>query len=301
VEPPSISVVIATRDRPQALRRLLSSLETWGGYQDIVVVDDGSEPPASVGSSSVTLVRLNDAGLVSAARNEGAKAARGEFIFFVDDDCVVGEGALEAISRTFEAGNRVGIVGPVVGFLEESDRVWCAGVVRTRWLARTEFRARGRPLAEAARLPPDCADFPSAFGVRRSCFELVGGFDAVRFPMHMEEADLAARIRAHGYRVVLAASALVWHDVSPTAGLLRDLHLTSPLRAHLAGRSRTLFIRRHSDGRMQLALAMTFWLGVLVPFYVIALLSDSNLAFHDRIRYLRRFLHGVVRGMARLP
>jgi hypothetical protein len=301
VEPPSISVVIATRDRPQALRRLLRSLEKWGGYQDIVVVDDGSEPPASVESSSVTLLRLNVAGLVSAARNEGAKAARGEVVFFVDDDCVVGEGALEAISRTFEAEHHVGIVGPVIAFLRESHRIWCAGVIRTRWLARTEFRARGRPLAEATRLPPDCADFPSAFAVRRSCFDLVGGFDSVRFPMHMEEADLAARIRAHGYRVVLASRALVWHDVSPTAGLLRDLHLTSPLRAHLAGRSRTLFIRRHSEGRMQLALAMTFWLGILVPFYVLVLLSASSLPFHDRIRYLGRFLHGVIQGMARLP
>jgi GT2 family glycosyltransferase len=300
-EPPSISVVIATHDRPLALRRLLDSLQRWGGYHDIVVVDDGSDPPASVESSPATVVRLNQPQLVSAARNEGAKASRGELILFVDDDCAVGEGTLEAIRRRFMEMPDAGIVGPVIGFLEEPQRIWCAGVVRTRWLARTKFRARRQLLVEASDLPPDCADFPSVFAVRRSCFDLVGGFDANRFPMHMEEADLAARIRAQGLRVVLAAEALAWHDVSTSDGLLRSLHLTSPLRAHLAGRSRMFFIRRHSDGMMQLALAMAFWLGVLVPFYVLALLSDSLLPFRERICYLRQFLGGVIRGMAERP
>lgn len=301
VEPPSISVVIATRDRPSALRRLLDSLERWGGYHDIVVVDDGSHPPASIGSSSATLVRLNEPRLVSAARNEGANASGGELVFFIDDDCTLGEGTLEALRRRFMEIPDAGIVGPVIGFLEEPQRIWCAGVVRTRWLARTKFRARGRPLVEASQLPPDCADFPSAFAVRRSCFNLVGGFDSERFPMHMEEADLAARIRAQRSRVVLATEALVWHDVSTSDGLLRALHLTSPLRAHLAGRSRMFFIRRHSDGPLQLALAMTFWLGVLVPFYVLALLSDSLLPFRERIRYLRQFLGGVAGGIVGKP
>lgn len=298
VERPGISVVIATRDRPQALRRLLSSLERSGGYEDIVVVDDGSDPPASVDSFAVTLLRLNDAQMVSAARNEGAKRTRGEVILFVDDDCVVGEVALEAMCREFERAPDVGVVGPVIGFLEVPDRIWCAGVVRTRWLARTKFRARGWLVTQASVLSPDCADFPSAFAVRRSCFDQVGGFDSVRFPMHMEEADLAARVRDCGYRVVLAARAIVWHDISPTAGLSRSLHLTSPLRAQLAGRGRTIFIRRHSADRLRKALAMAFWLGLLMPLYILALLSDAKLPLSDRIRYSRHFLRGVREGMA---
>jgi GT2 family glycosyltransferase len=301
VKPPSISVVIATHDRPSALLRLLDSLETWGGYHDIVVVDDGSHPPVSIGSSSATLVRLDEPRLVSAARNEGAKASGGELVFFVDDDCTVGEGTLEALRRRFLDIPDAGIVGPVIAFLEKPQLIWSAGVVRTRWLGRTKFRGRGQVLIEASDLPPDCADFPSAFAVRRSSFDLVGGFDATRFPMHMEEADLAARIRAQKLRVVLAPEALAWHDISTADGLRRSLHLTSPLRSHLAGRSRMFFIRRHSDGVMQLALAMAFWLGVLVPFYVMALLSDSLLPFRERIRYLRRFLAGVIQGMAEEP
>jgi GT2 family glycosyltransferase len=299
-EQPGFSVVIATRDRPQALRRLLASLERSGGYEDIVVVDDGSDPPASVDPFDVTLLRLNDARMVSVARNEGAKMTHGRVICFVDDDCVVSEGALQAMRREFERAPDVGVVGPVIGFLKEPCRIWCAGVEHTPWLARTKFRGRGRPVAEAANLSAECADFPSAFAVRRSCFDLVGGFDSVRFPMHMEEADLAARVRGSGYRVVLAAHALVWHDINPTAGLSRSLHLVSPVRAQLAGRGRTIFIRRHSADGLRKVFAMAFWLGFLVPIYVLAILSDTELAMRDRIGYLRRFLRGVREGM-RIP
>jgi GT2 family glycosyltransferase len=297
VERPGTSVVIATRDRPHALQRLLFSLEKSGGYGDIVVVDDGSDPPASVEQFAVTLLRLNDPQMVSAARNEGAKRTHGEVILFVDDDCVVAEGAIEAIRREFERAPDVGVVGPVIGFLNEPDRIWCAGVVRTHWLARTIFRGRGSFVTQASMLSPDCADFPSAFAVRRSCFDLVGGFDSVRFPMHMEEADLAARVRGCGYRAVLAAGAIAWHDISPTQGLSRSLHLVSPYRAHLAGRGRTLFIRRHSEAGLHKALAMTFWLGFLVPAYILALVSDTKLNLSDRLRYSRLFLRGVREGM----
>jgi GT2 family glycosyltransferase len=295
---PGISVVISTRDRPQALRRLLVSLEGSGTYEDIVVVDDASNPPASVDPFAVTLLRLNDARLVSAARNEGAHRTRGEVILFIDDDCVVGEVALEAICREFEEAPDVGVVGPVIGYLEEPNRIWCAGVVRTRWLARTKFRGKGWLVSEASMLSPECADFPSAFAVRRSCFDLVGGFDSTRFPMHMEEADLAARVRDCGYRVVLAARAIVWHDITPTEGLSRSLHLISLQRTHLAGRSRTIFIRRHSEDGLHKALAMTFWLGFLVPIYILAIVSDTKLHLSDRMRYLRHFLRGVKEGMA---
>jgi GT2 family glycosyltransferase len=236
--------------------------------------------------------------MVSAARNEGAKRTHGAVILFVDDDCVVAEGAIEAMRREFERAPDVGVVGPVIGFLKEPDRIWCAGVVRTHWLARTIFRGRGSFVTQASKLSPDCADFPSAFAVRRSCFNLVGGFDSARFPMHMEEADLAARIRDSGYRVVLAARAIVWHDITPTERLSRSLHLVSLQRTHLAGRSRTIFIRRHSEDRLHKTLAMTFWLGLLVPIYILAIMSDTKLHMSDRMRYLRHFLRGVKEGMA---
>jgi glycosyltransferase involved in cell wall biosynthesis len=88
----TVSVVVPTRDRPQALVRCLEAL----GAQDVepaevVVVDDGSHDRAAVedalaATPGARLLRLPGRG-PAAARNVGARAATGEVVCFTDDDC----------------------------------------------------------------------------------------------------------------------------------------------------------------------------------------------------------------------
>lgn len=94
---PDVSVVIATRDRPACLSRLLTRVkaQTHAGFE-CLVVDDAS--------SSATLARYDEiwrglddrfrlltaaapmASGPSAARNRGIRAATGAFVAFCDDD-----------------------------------------------------------------------------------------------------------------------------------------------------------------------------------------------------------------------
>ena len=81
-----ISVVVPTRDRPQALARCLAALaRQQGGAVEVVVVDDGREGDAV--APGVRIVRGGGRG-PAAARNLGARAARGDIVCFTDDDCV---------------------------------------------------------------------------------------------------------------------------------------------------------------------------------------------------------------------
>ncbi|MCA1826853.1 MAG: glycosyltransferase family 2 protein [Myxococcales bacterium] len=83
-----LSVVIATWNRPQLLRRLLSQLaqQTLDDFE-VIVVDDGSSPP--VEAQGVHLIRQANAG-AAAARHAGILAARGDIVVVVDDDMQVG-------------------------------------------------------------------------------------------------------------------------------------------------------------------------------------------------------------------
>lgn len=87
-----ISVVVPTRDRPESLARCLEALAAQEAASlELVVVDDGSAEPSAVATAvrrepRARLVRIEGEG-PAAARNAGARAARGDVICFTDDDC----------------------------------------------------------------------------------------------------------------------------------------------------------------------------------------------------------------------
>jgi len=82
------SVIIPTRNRPGPLRECLAALSRQEFPRDqfeVIVVDDGSEPPLKE-VPGIKLLRQLRAG-PAAARNTGAAHARGRWLAFTDDDC----------------------------------------------------------------------------------------------------------------------------------------------------------------------------------------------------------------------
>ena len=85
---PSVSVIVCTYNRPKLLDRALRSVlsQDFDGFE-VIVIDDGSNPPAlyPTEDSRVRLVRTEHHG-TGAARAEGLNAARGDFVAYCDDD-----------------------------------------------------------------------------------------------------------------------------------------------------------------------------------------------------------------------
>ncbi len=84
---PQVSIIIPTYNRPVLLQRsLASALAQQGARVEVIVVDDGSVPPAAIQDSpQVTLIRTDNGG-VSAARNAGLARSRGDYVMFLDSD-----------------------------------------------------------------------------------------------------------------------------------------------------------------------------------------------------------------------
>ncbi|MEG3768085.1 glycosyltransferase family A protein, partial [Alteromonas sp. 14N.309.X.WAT.G.H12] len=85
---PLVTVVIPCFQQQEYLSRALTSLDHQTYHNiEVIVVDDGSELPIVVPNcrSSVQLIRQENLGL-SAARNAGLAAAKGEYIKFLDAD-----------------------------------------------------------------------------------------------------------------------------------------------------------------------------------------------------------------------
>lgn len=90
---PRFSIVIATRDRPEALSSCLVAVDALDypreRYEVIVVDDGGGSDLAAVvarAGENVRLIRQEHRG-PAAARNRGASEAHFEFLAFTDDDC----------------------------------------------------------------------------------------------------------------------------------------------------------------------------------------------------------------------
>lgn len=89
---PHVSVIIATRDRPQLLARAVEAVlgQDYPGPIECVIVFDQTEPDMAQARSDerrAVIVTVNDRtpGLAG-ARNAGAEASSGEILAFCDDD-----------------------------------------------------------------------------------------------------------------------------------------------------------------------------------------------------------------------
>lgn len=124
-----ISVVVCTKDRAAALGRCLTAIFEidFEGTWEIIVVDNNStdDTPRTIGEMQrlspvffQSLVESHPGN--SAGRNAAIGIARGEVVFFTDDDCIVDRNVLSEVWRVF-ADHRIGFAGGRILLFNPSD------------------------------------------------------------------------------------------------------------------------------------------------------------------------------------
>ena len=96
---PTVSIIIATHNRPRLLPRAVESARMAGDDTEIVVVDDASEGETAETCrdlAGIRYVRVERNQRLGGARNLGILASRGEFITSLDDDDLRLPGSLNA-------------------------------------------------------------------------------------------------------------------------------------------------------------------------------------------------------------
>jgi len=187
----AVSVVIATRDRPELLRRCLGYVlaqKVQDRDFEVIVVNDGKELPA-MGTLVDQCVRVITSGQVgpALARNKGVEAAKGSIILFTDDDTIVTPEWLESAAQALETtSDAVGAEGPTDG--GEYDQLY-------------EHSVHNKNSG---------AYYTCNVAYRRVDLLALEGFDA-SFPYaHCEDVDLGLRMAARG-KVVFVSAMRVLH------------------------------------------------------------------------------------------
>jgi GT2 family glycosyltransferase len=129
VELPHFSVVVPTYERPAQLAACvgaLSHLDYPRERFEVLIVDDaGARPPLEVverfrGALDLKLLTREKNAGPAAARNLGARRARGEFLAFTDDDCEPERGWLRAFASRFAERPAQAVGGRTINALAEN-------------------------------------------------------------------------------------------------------------------------------------------------------------------------------------
>ncbi len=134
---PLVSCVMATRGRPQFVRRALEYFERqdYPNRELIILDDDDGSPDAVVSTDRVRYVRMPRGTSIGAKRNRGCELARGSIIAQWDDDDWYGAGRLSAQVAPLRAGQAdiSGFIGSVF-FDLPSWKFWQCSPALHRWM-----------------------------------------------------------------------------------------------------------------------------------------------------------------------
>ncbi len=190
-----LSIIVPVYNNPYDLRECLTALKRSAGPgSEIIVVDDAStdETPAVAARMGVRVLQLAKNSGPAAARNYGARQARGEILFFVDADVVVIPAAAGRVLELFAVDPGLAAI-----FGSYDARPRAAGVI-------SRYRNLLHHFVHQTASPQASTFWAGCGAIRRSVFHELGGFDAERFPRpSIEDIELGYRLRRAGYRILL--------------------------------------------------------------------------------------------------
>lgn len=176
-----LSIVISTKNRPDALKGLIGSIETHTKDYELVIHDD------AVGESIP----------VATAWNKCAEKAKGEFLVFLNDDMLVTQ-----------------------GWVDEMYKMWwekplCGSLAFKVYDDLGQIQSRGHSFSgRQPYLPPeevievDYSDHP--FMTKRN-WERVGGFTA-HGHLYYEDADMGLKLQSVGLKNYYNPNAVLYHQ-----------------------------------------------------------------------------------------
>lgn len=193
-----VSVVIATRSRPEMAAQALRSVLANGEPPFEVVIVDQCQDRTTVSALGALLddPRVRYVWTASAgttrAHNLAIACSQGEIIAITDDDCEVPPNWVAELVAAFHRDERIGVVfGNVVAAPHDSN----AGFVPSYTRCEPRLIERLHPRTGIG----------ACMGVRRSAWDALGGFDELLGPggrfRAANEGDLALRALAGGWAV----------------------------------------------------------------------------------------------------
>ncbi len=207
---PTLSVIIATKNRPDDIVRCIRSLtaQTLRGLE-IIIVDQSTQFYTYPNDRAMPIrhIRMVKGGK-SKALNAGIANAKGKLVAFLDDDCLPDRGWARAILRAFDHHPNVdGITGRTLPFEPRRHH----GLFPLSTMESNTARVVSKPALHWKHIGNG-----NNMAFTRSSLRALRGFNPMLGPgtwgATAEDADILLRAMLSGYSLYYAPQAFVFHN-----------------------------------------------------------------------------------------
>lgn len=279
----ALSLIIPLYNRREEIAELLDSLLLQADLNfEVVVVEDGSD------IHSEDLVtgyaeRLNvhyvykENGGPGPARNFGAQHATGNYLVFLDSDCLIPEHYIARVKKSLLQDYTDAYGGPDRAHPSFTSVQKSINFAMTSVLSTGGIRGNTRSMEKF---------HPRSFnmGIDAAVFRELGGFAAMRFG---EDVDFSMRIMEAGYTTRLIPDAFVYHKRrTDFKKFFKQVHNSGIARINLAKRHPGSLKPVHALPSVFITGALaTIVLGIFWhPVFLVPLLGFTGLVFAEAMR-----------------
>jgi hypothetical protein len=239
---PKVAIILVNWNNYPDTKECLDSLGeiTYSNYE-VIVVDNGSED----GSGHKLKKKFPQYNFIFNKKNLGftggnnvgmryALKKKVDYIFLLNNDTVVDKNFLQPLVKTAERDKKIGIVGPVLYFYDQPQKIQSAGGKISLWKGKHP----------SLTILPDNrkVDYISgaALLIKKEAVEKIGLLDKKYFA-YCEEVDWCLRAKKAGYKILIVPQGKIWHKVAASTGAVKN-----PFFLYLIVRNRILFQRKHA-------------------------------------------------------
>jgi GT2 family glycosyltransferase len=285
---PLISIITLNWNTTDVTCEFLRSIREQNKYPciEVIVVDNASreDPTAAfLAAYPDAIVIRNEANLgFSAGNNAGIRAAKGEYLFIVNNDTEFTPGLLEGLLEIFRTYPDAGMASPKFHYFFEKGTIEYAGYEQVNILTGRNgmVGCREKDNGQYNEVRPTHYVHGGGMMVPRRVVDEVGLMPEIFF-LYYEELDWSEQIKRKGYSIYYQPASLIYHKESMTTGR------SSPLKTFYLTRNRILFMRRNVAWPAFLVFT-TYFLFFTMPKNTLSYLVRGQSA------HLRSFWKGVL-------
>jgi GT2 family glycosyltransferase len=269
-----VSIITVNFNQTQVTLDFLESIRNQD-YKDleIIVVDNASKksPEEEIRSRfpEVIFIRSEKNLGFAGGNNLGIKAAKGDFLFFINNDTIIPENTISRLVYGLRSSSKVGMISPLIYYYDQQDTLQYAGSTEVATLTgRNSSIGYHEKWRLSDEIKPTAYPHGAAMMIPRAIVVEVGLMPE-NFFLYYEELDWCTQIKNHGYEAKVDYGSYILHKESVSTGK------NSPLKTYFMTRNRILYMRRNVGGIKRLMFLMFFGL-VAFPKNILSLFVKGD-------------------------